>query len=100
MSYAYLFKYIIIGDTGILLLLLLSSRVYVCMCVRGFGVCVCVMFFLEPEFFFLWFCLNHTLCSNLVMDELEPFLPSGKCNSHFGFRVLMGLGFRVYLGMP
>jgi hypothetical protein len=34
MSYAYLFKYIIIGDTGFLLLLLLSSRVYVCMCVR------------------------------------------------------------------
>jgi hypothetical protein len=52
MSYAYLFKYIIIGDTGILLLLL-SSRVYVCVCVRGFGVCVCVIFFIGTRVFFI-----------------------------------------------
>jgi len=51
-------------------------------------VCVCVIFFLEPEFFWMWFvswfCLNYNLCSNLVMDELEPFFPSGMCISHLG----------------
>jgi hypothetical protein len=60
MSYAYLFKYIIIGDTGILLLLLLSSRVYVCMCAR-----VCVIFIWNQNFFeSALFCgfVSTTLC--------------------------------------
>jgi len=63
MSYAYLFKYIIIGDTGILLLLLLlllSSRVYVCMFVR-----VCVIFIWNQSFFeSALFCgfVSTTLC--------------------------------------
>ncbi len=62
MSYAYLFKYIIIGDTGILLLLLLSSRVYVCMWVRA---CVCDFFFWNQSFFeSALFCgfVSTTLC--------------------------------------
>jgi hypothetical protein len=73
MSYAYLFKYIIIGDTGILLLL--SSRVYVCVCVR-----VCVIFLFGTRVFFNLICF-------VVLSQLHFVLQSGhgRAGTFFSF---------------
>jgi hypothetical protein len=67
MSYAYLFKYIIIGDTGfllLLLLLLLSSRVYVRMCVR------------VRDFFFGTRVFLNVVCF-VVLSQLQFVFQSG-----------------------
>jgi hypothetical protein len=74
MSYAYLFKYIIIGDTGILLLL--SSRVYVCM-----YVCACACDFVFGTRVFL-----NLLCF-VVLSQLHFVFQSGhgRAGTFFSF---------------